>query len=104
MLLLYVCNAQLRSCSAALGGFLLSFQSDTAESPNDSCMYADDEEDVNVFRKIRHGQCDVDDPIWQRISSPAKDLVVGAFCFLPCPECCMRGCIAQHVFTECFVW
>lgn len=29
-----------------------------------------------MFQKIRKGQCDVDDPIWKRISAPAKDLVV----------------------------
>ena len=39
-------------------------------------MLADDDEDVKVFRKIRQGRCDVDDPIWQKISAPAKDLVV----------------------------
>ncbi|KAK9791856.1 hypothetical protein WJX73_005295 [Symbiochloris irregularis] len=37
----------------------------------------DDDDDHKVFQKIRRGQCDVDDPIWKRISAPAKDLVAG---------------------------
>lgn len=41
-----------------------------------SCMPADDENDAVLFEKIKKGEYDADDPIWDQVSLPAKDLVV----------------------------
>ena len=38
--------------------------------------FADDDVDAVLFRKIKSGKYDADDPIWEGISGPAKDLVV----------------------------
>ena len=38
---------------------------------------ADDENDAVLFEKIKKGEYDADDPIWDNVSMPAKDLVVG---------------------------
>ena len=38
---------------------------------------ADDENDAVLFEKIKKGEYDADDPIWDNVSVPAKDLVVG---------------------------
>lgn len=38
---------------------------------------ADDENDAVLFEKIKKGEYDADDPIWDQVSLPAKDLVVG---------------------------
>lgn len=37
---------------------------------------ADDENDAVLFEKIKKGEYDADDPIWDSVSVPAKDLVV----------------------------
>ena len=37
---------------------------------------ADDENDAVLFEKIKKGEYDADDPIWDQVSLPAKDLVV----------------------------
>ena len=37
----------------------------------------DDENDAVLFEKIKKGEYDADDPIWDQVSLPAKDLVVG---------------------------
>ena len=37
---------------------------------------ADDENDAVLFEKIKKGEYDADDPIWDNVSVPAKDLVV----------------------------
>ena len=39
---------------------------------------ADDENDAVLFEKIKKGEYDADDPIWDNVSLPAKDLVVNA--------------------------
>ena len=39
-------------------------------------MHADDENDAVLFEKIKKGEYDADDPIWDQVSLPAKDLVV----------------------------
>ena len=39
---------------------------------------ADDENDAVLFEKIKKGEYDADDPIWDNVSVPAKDLVVSA--------------------------
>ena len=36
----------------------------------------DDENDAVLFEKIKKGEYDADDPIWDQVSLPAKDLVV----------------------------
>ena len=41
---------------------------------NHAC--ADDENDAVLFEKIKSGAYDADDPIWDHVSEPAKDLVV----------------------------
>lgn len=38
--------------------------------------FADDDIDAVLFRKIKSGKYDADDPIWDGISASAKDLVV----------------------------
>ncbi len=38
--------------------------------------FADDDVDAVLFRKIKSGRYDADDPIWDSISVSAKDLVV----------------------------
>lgn len=38
----------------------------------------DDENDAVLFEKIKKGEYDADDPIWDNVSVPAKDLVVGS--------------------------
>ena len=42
-----------------------------------SMHFADDDVDAVLFRKIKSGKYDADDPIWDSISPSAKDLVVG---------------------------
>lgn len=37
---------------------------------------ADDENDAVLFEKIKLGEYDADDPIWDHVSDSAKDLVV----------------------------
>jgi hypothetical protein len=37
---------------------------------------ADDDVDAVLFRKIKSGKYDADDPVWDGISGSAKDLVV----------------------------
>lgn len=39
-------------------------------------MLADDENDAILFEKIKLGEYDADDPIWDHVSDSAKDLVV----------------------------
>lgn len=41
---------------------------------------ADDDDDAVLFAKIKSGQCDVEDPIWDTISNGAKSLVSRMLC------------------------
>jgi len=43
----------------------------------------DDENDAVLFEKIKKGEYDADDPIWDQVSLPAKDLVVSLKNLLP---------------------
>ena len=43
----------------------------------------DDENDAVLFEKIKKGEYDADDPIWDQVSLPAKDLVVRPNWFTP---------------------
>jgi calcium/calmodulin-dependent protein kinase I len=38
-------------------------------------LYADDDNDAVLFEKIKSGNYDADDPIWENISIEAKDVV-----------------------------
>lgn len=40
-----------------------------------SCVLADDDNDAVLFEKIKKGNYDADDPIWENISADAKDVV-----------------------------
>lgn len=42
-----------------------------------SCLvsHADDDNDAVLFEKIKSGNYDADDPIWENISAEAKDVV-----------------------------
>ena len=44
------------------------------------CLPADDENDAVLFEKIKSGNYDADDPIWDHVSNSAKDLVVSQTC------------------------
>ena len=39
------------------------------------CCLADDDNDAVLFEKIKKGTYDADDPIWENISTDAKDIV-----------------------------
>ena len=39
---------------------------------------ADDDVDAVLFRKIKSGKYDADDPVWDGVSTAAKDLIVSA--------------------------
>ncbi len=38
-------------------------------------MAADDDNDAVLFEKIKSGEYDADDPVWDHVSDDAKDLV-----------------------------
>jgi hypothetical protein len=43
--------------------------------PMHCCLVADDDNDAVLFEKIKSGNYDADDPIWENISIEAKDVV-----------------------------
>ena len=60
---------------------------------------ADDENDAVLFEKIKKGEYDADDPIWDQVSLPAKDLVVRFFTMLDTlswPAAYFKGAIVPH--------
>lgn len=50
----------------------------TFEPKYDGMGFADDDIDAVLFRKIKSGKYDADDPVWDSISAAAKDLIVSA--------------------------
>ena len=49
------------------------------------CLPADDDVDAVLFEKIRSGEYDADDPIWDSISEQVEDLLGSAGAFLQSP-------------------
>lgn len=57
---------------------------------------ADDDNDAVLFEKIKSGNYDADDPIWENISAEAKDVVAK----LLTVRGCLINCISkQHSFS-----
>lgn len=51
-----------------------------------SCCPADDDNDAVLFEKIKSGNYDADDPIWENISDEAKDVVAKLLTVRPHPD------------------
>lgn len=73
-----------------------------------SCHVPDDDNDAVLFEKIKSGNYDADDPIWENISAEAKDVVAKLLtvrhsaapwdstssCFSwPCTRSCTQACL-----------
>jgi hypothetical protein len=56
------------------------------------CCPADDDNDAVLFEKIKSGNYDADDPIWENISDEAKDVVAKLLTVRPgqCADCLGR--------------